>query len=244
VAFQAGRQAQVFLGGNDISGYLTSVELGIEVDTAETTTLSSSPGKTYITTLYGATISASGVWDTAQDGINAGILTTDGAVITYCPAGGRAVGDRAWLMAGAQTSYSPSSEVGDAVQFSWEALSEVPVVAGNVLHPLGEDTNTTTGSSRDDSAATSTGWTANLHVTLVDGGSWVVKLEDSANNSDWSDVSGGAFTAATGVTAQRLASAAGATLRRYVRYTATRTGGSAGQGITFALSYARLTSHN
>jgi hypothetical protein len=28
-------------------------------------------------------------------------------------------------------------------------------------------------------------------------------------------------------------------LRRYVRYTATRTGGSVGNGITFHLSYAR-----
>lgn len=244
MAFVAGRTAQVFLGGYDISGYLTSAELSIETDVAETTTLSSSPGKTYITTTYGATLSASGVWDTTQDGINNGILTSDGTVITYCPAGGRTVGDRAWLIAGAQTSYSPSSEQGDAVQFSWEALAQSPVVCGNVLHPHGEDTNTTTGSSRDDTAATSTGWTALLHVTLVDGGSFVVKLEDSADNSNWSDVSGGAFTAATAATAQRLTSAAGATLRRYVRYTATRTGGSAGQGITFALSYARTLSNS
>jgi hypothetical protein len=41
------------------------------------------------------------------------------------------------------------------------------------------------------------------------------------------------------VTSQRLTSAAGATLRRYVRYTATRTGGSVGNGITFALAYSR-----
>lgn len=238
MAFQAGRTAQVFLGGYDISPYLKSTDLSIEVDTAETTTFSDSPGKTYITTTYGATLSAEGVWDPTQDGINAGILTTDASVITYCPMGGRSVGNRAWLMAGCSTSYSPSSSQGDAVTFGFEALATVPVVAGNVLHPLGEDTNDTTGADRDDSAATSTGWTGLLHVTLVDGGSWVIKLQDAAT-TDWADVTGGAFTAATGATSQRLVSAAGATLRRHVRYVATRTGGSAGNGITFALSYAR-----
>jgi hypothetical protein len=81
-----------------------------------------------------------------------------------------------------------------------------------------------------------------LHVTAVDagGGSWVIKLEDSANGSDWTDVSAGAFAAKTAVGAERLRSAASTTtLRRYVRYTATRTGGSAGEGITFFVAYAR-----
>ncbi len=124
--------------------------------------------------------------------------------------------------------------------FSWEALAEDAIIPGFVLHPLAEDTNTTTGSSRDDSASSSTGWLAHLHVTAVDGGSWVVKLEDSADNSNWLDVSAGAFAAVTAAGGQRLASAADTTtLRRYVRYTATRTGGSAGNGITFSLHYAR-----
>ena len=73
----------------------------------------------------------------------------------------------------------------------------------------------------------------------MDGGSWVIQLEDSADNGSWANVSGGAFTAATGATSQRLTSAAGATLRRYTRYTATRTGGSVGNGITFGLAIAR-----
>ena len=59
-------------------------------------------------------------------------------------------------------------------------------------------------------------------------------------SNTYSDVSGGAFTAATGVTSQRQTSATDtADLRRYVRYVATRTGGAGGDGITFSLVYAR-----
>jgi hypothetical protein len=54
------------------------------------------------------------------------------------------------------------------------------------------------------------------------------------------DVTGGAFTAATTATSQRLLSATSTTaLRRYVRYVATRTGGAGGDGITFGLAYSR-----
>jgi len=53
------------------------------------------------------------------------------------------------------------------------------------------------------------------------------------------DVTGGAFTTAAAATQQRLLSASGATLRRYVRCVATRTGGAVGDRITFALAIAR-----
>jgi hypothetical protein len=70
----------------------------------------------------------------------------------------------------------------------------------------------------------------------------VVKLQDASasNFSDGADVTGGAFTAATTPTSQRLQSATATTaLRRYVRYVATRTGGAGGDGITFGLAYSR-----
>jgi hypothetical protein len=121
-------------------------------------------------------------------------------------------------------------------------MASGPIGFGDILHILTEDTNTTTGATKDDTAATATGWIAHLHVTAVDAGSWVVKLEDASasNFSDGAVVTDGTFTAATGATSQRLVSAAETTaLRRYVRYVATRTGGAGGDGITFALAYSR-----
>ena len=239
MAFLHGRSTAVYLNSTVMSGYLTQTDFEVSVDTHDTTTYGKG-WKEFIPGLLDSTTGFQGIFDAAAGTVIEAALGVDSGVVTYCPDGGTAVGGRARLISATATNYAESAPVADVVKFSWDVQSQSTTGFGQVLHPMGEDTNTTTNSSKDDTAATSTGWVAHLHVTLVDGGSWVVKLEDSADNSSWADVSGGAFTAATGVTAERLRSSASTTqLRRYVRCTATRTGGSAGQGITYHLSYAR-----
>ena len=233
-----GKNTAVWWNSADVSGYLDSVSLSIAVDTGETTTFQKG-WKTYLAGEVDSTVSTTGKYDATAGAAVEAQLGTDSGVFTYCPGGATTIGNRARLVSATGTTYTESSPVGDIVTFGWDVQSQTVVGLGWVQHDFTEDTNTTTGSSYDGGAATTTGWTAHLHVSLVDGGSWVVKLEDSADNSSWADVTGGAFTAATTATSQRLASASGATLRRYTRYTATRTGGSAGQGITFGLAIAR-----
>lgn len=233
-----GKNTTVFWNEWNMTGYLDNADFSLDAETGESTTFGKG-WKEFIAGLNTATLGFTGKYEANAGTAIESKLAVDSGVLTYSPGGGAAIGDRARLAPVTATSYVETSPVGDVVTFGWDTLAEGAVGLGWMLHPLGEDTNTTTGSSRDDGAATSTGWQAHLHVTVVDAGSWVVKLQDSANNSDWSDVSGGAFTAATGATSQRLTSAAGATLRRYVRYVATRTGGTSGDGITFALAYAR-----
>lgn len=234
-----GKGTAVWYNAANLSGYLDNTDMSIDMDAGETTTYGQT-WKTYLAGLVDATVGFTGKYDaTAGDSLE-GQLGTDSGVLTYCPGGASTIGDRARLVSVTGATYSESSPVGDIVTFAWDVQSQTIVGLGWVQHAFTEDTNTTVGSSYDGGAATTTGWTAHLHVSAVDGGSFVVKLEDSADNSSWSDVTGGAFTAATGATSQRLASASGATLRRYVRYTATRTGGSAGDGITFGLAIARM----
>jgi hypothetical protein len=61
-------------------------------------------------------------------------------------------------------------------------------------------------------------------VFAVTGTSVTVTLQDSADNVTFANITGGAFTAATGITAQRLASpGATDTVRRYVRAITTGT---------------------
>jgi hypothetical protein len=234
-----GRHARIYVNEIDASGFLNSASITATGDTAEITAFGDT-WKEHIAGQSSATFSAQGHHDADLLELDAN-LGTGGQVVTYCPGGASAIGDLARLVSLISTTVSTSAPVGGVVALGWDGMADTSVGAGWVLHPNGEDTNNTTGASRDDAAATATGWQAHLHVTgPVDGGSWVIKLQDSANNSDWDDVTGGAFTAATDVTSQRLVSAAATTaLRRYVRYVATRTGGSAGNGITFQLSYAR-----
>lgn len=239
MAFLHGRNTVVLVNEWNLSPYLNSASINPTGETADTTTF----GATWKTAIAGhlsMTASFAGFHDVDQTELD-DVLGTEGQVLTVCPGAGAAIGDHAWLLPVVETSLARSSPLGGAVAIAWDALASSAAALGEVLHPVGEDTNTTTGASRDGAAATTTGWMAHLHVTgPVDGGAWVVKLQDSADNSSWADVTGGAFASLSAVGSERLVSSASdAELRRYVRYVATRTGGSAGQGITFALAYAR-----
>ena len=245
MAFKHGKSTTVLLGAKDLSPFLNAADFSVDVDTADTTVF----GSTWKSSLAGQASSKSdfaGLYDpTLTDlvtliGVDAGPA---GTVLTYAPAGALAIGDLARLVSVAETGYAESSPVGGMVAAKYQVIGSGAVGAGQVLHVLGADVNTTTGAEKDDAAATTAGWLAHLHViSLTGGGTWIVKLQDAAVSNTYSDLTGGAFTSTGAATAQRLAGVAGATLRRYVRYVATRTGGSAGDSITFALAYSRNTS--
>lgn len=100
------------------------------------------------------------------------------------------------------------------------------------------DTSATNGSSVDDGAATATGLRATLTVLAFSGTDVTIKLQDSANNSAWADITGGAFTAVTSAPqAQTITTGTTAAVRRYVRVVTTTSGGFT--SVTFAVVYAR-----
>lgn len=70
------------------------------------------------------------------------------------------------------------------------------------------------------------GLQAYLHVFAFTGTSVTVKLQESSDNGvgdAWVDVVGGAFTAATGITSQRIETARGLSVERYLRAVTTGT---------------------
>lgn len=99
------------------------------------------------------------------------------------------------------------------------------------------DTTATNGASLDGGAATNFGAQIYLHVFSVTGTSVSVKLQDSADNTTFADLSGAAFLAATAAGAQRIALATNATVRRYVRAVTTGTFTNA----QFAVNFVRNT---
>jgi hypothetical protein len=116
---------------------------------------------------------------------------------------------------------------------------------------LRTDTTATTGATLDRQlydlldlnggglgTSTSLGWQAYLQVTAFSGTSVTVTIKDSPDNITFTSLTGGAFTAATAIGAQRLASASGATVNRYVRAYTTGTFSSA----TFAVVFVPNTS--
>jgi len=88
---------------------------------------------------------------------------------------------------------------------------------------LRTDTTATNGASLDGAASSAFGAQFYLHLTAFTGTSVVVKVQDSADNVTFADLTGGAFTSATGATFERIATANNATVRRYLRVVTTGT---------------------
>jgi len=98
------------------------------------------------------------------------------------------------------------------------------------------DTGATNGASIDLGAvSTLFGATAYLHVFAVTGTSVTVTVQDSADNSAFTAVTGLAFSAVTGgsLSVQRLSTTTTATIRRYVRVATTGTFSNAQFAVNF-----------
>lgn len=93
--------------------------------------------------------------------------------------------------------------------------------------------------SVDFAAATSFGAQAWLHKFAFSGTDVTVKIQDSADNSSWADLTAGAFTQITTTTpsAQRIQTARNATVRRYLRVVTVTTGGFS--SLTFAVTVTK-----
>ncbi len=105
------------------------------------------------------------------------------------------------------------------------------------------DTAATNGTSYDQTTvSTAFGWQAYLHVFSFTGTSVTVTIQDSADNSSFTTISGASFTAATGVTYERIQSASStATVRRYVRAITTGTFSNAVFAVMFVRNNAAVS---
>lgn len=147
-------------------------------------------------------------------------LPTTDVICTYCR--GTTLGNPAACLVGKQVNYDPKLDKDGSFKFDVQALANGFGVEWGVQLTAGQrtDTTATNGASVDQTtASTAFGWQAYLHVFAFAGTSVTVQLQDSADNATFANLgTGGAFTAATGITSQRLASpGATDTVRRYVR---------------------------
>lgn len=104
------------------------------------------------------------------------------------------------------------------------------------------DTVATNGTAWNGTASTSFGWQAYLHVATFIGTDVTIKLQDSADNVTFADVTSGAFPQITSLPSpigQRLAVGGTATLRQYVRASTVTTGGFT--SVKFAVSVTKNT---
>ncbi|MFD9618501.1 hypothetical protein ACFWB2_14695 [Streptomyces virginiae] len=147
-------------------------------------------------------------------------------VVTYLR--GRGLGNQAASLVAKQVNYDGKRSDDAALVFSVESVANAYGLEwGQQLTPgIRTDTTATNGGSLDTTQALSFGGQAYLQVTTFTGTDVTVKIQDSADNSSWADVTGLGFTQVTAArTSQRLALANTATIRRYVRAVTTTSGG-------------------
>jgi hypothetical protein len=158
--------------------------------------------------------------------------------VMYCR--GVALGNPGACVQGKQIDYAPSRGA------SGELTIKVEVQANGFGLEWGQqltagtrtDVAATNGTAVDFTTATSFGFQAYLQVFAFTGTDVTIKLQDSADNSTFTDVASGAFPQVTvGRSTARIAVGGTATVRRYVRAVTVTTGGFT--SVAFAVVLAK-----
>lgn len=169
-----------------------------------------------------------------------GLPTTDVIVIYYHAS---SIGAVAANIVGKELDYAPTRGADGPLMFSVPSPANGFSVEmggagedGLLTAGLRTDSIGTNGTALDGGATSITGWSAYLAVTALTGTNIVVTLEDSADNVSFATFASSAFASVTAPnTSERIAGAAGATVRRYVRAVSSGTFTSA----TFIVAFCR-----
>jgi hypothetical protein len=223
-----------------MSGFLREVGVEAMIDLVDSTVFNST-SKTYVPGNKDGKFSFSGLFDNSSATLGSDVAFNTGIAGAQTPIStawdGWTQGNRAALALAKEASYSIPASRDDLVKVEAEFQADGGVEFGAVIHsPVTADTATGDDAASADFGATSTtsvGFAANIHVTAFTGTNCTVKLIDSANNSTFADVTGGGFTAATGVTSQQITHAS-TSVRRYVKTNRAGTFTSINYAVTLA----------
>ena len=240
MAFIHGKNAVVLHGAYALTSFLNDGSVSSSIETAETTSFGNS-AKTFVTGLRDGSLSASGMFDGAASGVDEVLTASIGsdslAPVTFAP-NGAAIGQRVVLLQAKTTSYDVSAPVGDVVSVSYDAQADGGLDHGVSLADLASISATTNSTSNDNTASTSNGGLAQVHVTVnTRTVNSTIKVQHSSDNSTFADLASFTVVATTIITSERVAVVAGTTVNRYLRAQNTLAAGSG--SITYQVSFAR-----
>lgn len=240
MAFGHGKNTRVLWDEFNLSTYFNELSTSRELDLAETTTFGTA-FKTYLAGIKDGSLSASGFFDPeagASDVVLAAALSASATpIITICREALDAVGDRAELLTGRQTSYEISASTDEAVSVSADVQANGGLDSGIVLHALEAETGDGDETAVNHGAATTNGGIAHLHATAYSGlDDATITISHSDDNFVADDEVLVTFTQLTAVGKERVVVAAGTTVNQYLRVSTDATGTGS---ITFAVAFAR-----
>lgn len=235
MAFIAGKNSGVLFGAFDLTSYFNSFSFSRETNAISTTMFGDS-NESYIAGIETANLDLSGLFDGGTDAVdeelaNAFSVTTATPLTVF--QNGTTAGEPCVVLNSKIQNYTIDSSVSDAVAVSSSFIGD-NFGRGLSLYALTNTSATANTTAVDFGSSTSFGGQAFLHCTAHSSADIDVKIQSSADNSSFADVSGMSFTNISGTTSERIASANNITVNRYVRLAITVNSGSA----TFQVSFS------
>lgn len=234
-----GKNVVVLWSQFNLSPHFNDATVSQEVSTAEVTTFGDN-SRDYVVGIKDATVSLSGVWDdTATTGADVVLSNAMGNAtnpILTVGFAGATIGYRAKLAEIIETSLEITGNFDDAVQVAAEMQVTGGVDNGIFLKTFAAETSTTNSTSQDNTAASTNGYAAHLHVTAVSGTGPTadILVQHSVDNAVWATLV--TFTQVTTTpTSQRLTGTG--TVNRYVRCASTIAGTT--PSYTYTVAFAR-----
>lgn len=225
MAFSHGSSAKVYLNGYDLTSYFNSVSTEGSGDAVDTTTFGETC-HTYIAGVKESSVSLDGLYD-ATAGASGTVLQTalgaDDSELCYFP-NGDTLGNAGIGAKGIETKYEINTDVTDANKVSAELLSCVGPEGIVSHHALAARSTSGTSTTVDNLLGSTGSPSAYLQVTAIAGGTVTVKIQDSADDSSYTDLL--TFTGVSSAPASERIETSG-TVRRYSRAVWTLTGGTA-----------------
>jgi len=233
MAFIAGKNSGVLFGAFDLTSYFNSFSFSRDTN-AISTTMFGDDNESYIAGIDTSQIDISGLFDGGTDAVdeelaNAFSVTTATPLSVF--QNGTTAGEPCVLLDSKIQNYTIDSSVSDAVAVS-SSFTGNNFGRGLSLYALTDTSATATTTAVDFGSSTTFGGQAFIHITAHSSANIAVKLQSSADNSSFADVTAGGFTAITGTGSERIAPTG--TINRYVRLVITVTSGSA----TFQVSFS------
>lgn len=229
------------VGGRDIKGQVTSLDIKIAAELEPTRALGDTWPTHGATGLSNAMLSQNGFYNDATASTSEALSSGVGLSQAVSIGLGTAVGDPAFGFAGTFVmSWDRLSKVGALTKAN--ATYQITGAAGDgkILKPASTLTAGFTGTALDNGASSSDGGCGVVQIgaAFALGGytSYTVKIQHSTDNSSWSDLitfttftaMGGEYAAVTG------------TVNRYLRATAALVGSGSGPTIPISVMFARF----
>jgi hypothetical protein len=236
VAKQSGLGDRLFVAGYDLSGDIGSLDNIHGGPTLLDVTDITQSGNARIGGLRDGGLEFTAYFDPAADLAHKRLSTlpTTDVAVTYCR--GATLGNPSAVLLAKQINYDGARGDDGSLVFTTEALANSYGLQWGEQLTAGKrtDTTATAGTAVDYGTSSAFGLQAFLHVFAFTGTSVTVKIQESSDNAGdaYADVVGGGFTAATGITSQRIATSASLAVERYLKITTTGTFSNAVFAVT------------